>query len=167
MTAPPTDERHPIRPRAANEGTHEWFLLASLAFAVLGGFTLAVALPVERALDRFDVGWLSHAQVHGHLQVMGFAGLFVIGVASRLGPRFAGSRIDEPAWLPAGSSSTSVDVLVIWMQKIRSAPASMISTAPVWGGSWPRLTSPPVVRSTIFIALRTVSGSLLRKLTPT
>jgi len=95
VSASNVEGRHAIRPRAANEGTHEPFLLASLAFAVLGGFSLAVALPVEAALDRMDLGWLSHAQVHGHLQVIGFAGLFVIGVASRLGPRFAGRPIEE------------------------------------------------------------------------
>ncbi|MGE0227737.1 MAG: hypothetical protein AB7I38_06745 [Dehalococcoidia bacterium] len=47
-----------------------------------------MSLPIEAALGRADVGWLAHAQVHGHLQVVGFAGLFVLGVATRLAPRF-------------------------------------------------------------------------------
>jgi uncharacterized protein involved in response to NO len=89
------EQRHAIRPHVANEGVHERFLLASLAFAVLGGFTLAVALPLQAALDRMDLGWLVHAQVHGHLQVVGFAGMFVLGVASRLAPRFAGRPIED------------------------------------------------------------------------
>ncbi len=72
---------------------HVPFVFASLALAVLGGFTLAVSLPVEAALGGYDVGWVSHAQVHGHLQVVGFAGLFVVGVSMKLAPRFA-SRSD-------------------------------------------------------------------------
>ncbi len=70
---------------------HVPYLFASLALAVFGGFTLAVSLPIEAALGGFDVGWVSHAQVHGHLQVVGFAGLFVAGMAMKLAPRF-GSR---------------------------------------------------------------------------
>lgn len=78
-----------------HEESHVLFLLAALAFGVLGGFSLAVALPVEAALGRFGVGWLAHAQVHGHLQVVGFAGLFVLGVATRLAPRFTNRSLDD------------------------------------------------------------------------
>lgn len=90
MTSGPTEPRLNIQPKAANEGIHSPFLLTSLALAVLAGFSLAVSLPIEAALGRLDIGWLSHAQVHGHLQVIGFAGLFVLGVAARLIPRFGG-----------------------------------------------------------------------------
>lgn len=74
------------------DDVHVPFLIASLLLATLGGFTLAVSLPFEAALGGIDVGWASHAQVHGHLQVVGFAGLFVVGVAFKLAPRFAGRR---------------------------------------------------------------------------
>lgn len=64
---------------------------------MLGGFTLAVALPIEAALGRFSVGWFAHAQVHGHLQVIGFAGLFVVGVSTRLAPRFTNRTLHDPS----------------------------------------------------------------------
>ncbi|MCK9485141.1 MAG: hypothetical protein M0R73_00295 [Dehalococcoidia bacterium] len=67
---------------------HVPFLYASLLLGVFGGFSLAVSLPIERAMGGFDVSWVSHAQVHGHLQVVGFAGLFVLGMSMRLSPRF-------------------------------------------------------------------------------
>lgn len=75
-----------------NEGIHLPFIAASLLFAVVGGFTLAVSLPIEGLLGGVDVSWVAHAQVHGHIQVVGFAGLFVIGMALRLTPRFGGRR---------------------------------------------------------------------------
>ncbi|MBX7110980.1 MAG: hypothetical protein K1X87_03920 [Dehalococcoidia bacterium] len=64
---------------------------------MLGGFTLAVALPAEAALGRFGTGWFAHAQVHGHLQVIGFAGLFVVGVSTRLAPRFTNRTLHDPS----------------------------------------------------------------------
>lgn len=67
---------------------HLPFLVPALLFGVLGGFTLAVSLPVEAALGRMNLSWLSHVQIHGHVQVTGFAMLFIIGVALRIAPRF-------------------------------------------------------------------------------
>lgn len=75
---------------------HLPFLVASLLFAVFGGLTLAVSLPVQAALGHFNFSWLVHAQVHGHLQVTGFATLFVIGMAARLAPRFGRGTLAAP-----------------------------------------------------------------------
>ncbi|RJQ08195.1 MAG: hypothetical protein C4558_08370 [Dehalococcoidia bacterium] len=76
--------------------SHIQFVYTALLFAVLGGFALAVWLPVRAALGQMDVSWLAAAQIHGHLQVMGFAGLFVLGVATRLAPRFGGGQLACP-----------------------------------------------------------------------
>lgn len=86
------------------EAPYPRFLLTALVFGVLGGFTLAVSLPVEAATGRMDLGWVSHAQMHGHLQVIGFAGVFVIGVALHLAPRFGagqlrGGALVAPLWV--------------------------------------------------------------------
>lgn len=79
----------PVKPDAGRQDSvHVPFLVASLLFGVFGGFSLAVSLPIEAALGGFDVSWVAHAQVHGHLQVVGFAGLFVLGMSTRLAPRF-------------------------------------------------------------------------------
>lgn len=77
--------------------SHIRFVYTALLFATLGGFALAVWLPVQAALGHMDVSWLAAAQVHGHLQVAGFAGLFVLGVATKLAPRFGGGHLAHPA----------------------------------------------------------------------
>lgn len=81
---------------------HVPFLAASLMLGVFGGFTLAVSLPVEAALGGFDVAWVAHAQVHGHLQVIGFGGLFVLGMAMRLAPRFGRGDLAFPRLVRPG-----------------------------------------------------------------
>ncbi len=68
------------------------FLRAALAFGTLGGFALAVSLPVLAALGRMNLSWVAHAQVHGHLQVAGFAGLTIVGLTYHLAPRFGDGR---------------------------------------------------------------------------
>ena len=79
---------------------HVRFLLAGLALSVGGGLSLAVALPVSAALrGRIELGWIEHAQVHGHLQAVGFAGLIVVGVAYRLLPPFAGRPLPFPRFV--------------------------------------------------------------------
>ncbi len=77
--------------------SHIRFVYAGLLFATLGGFALAVWLPVQAVLGHMDVSWLAAAQVHGHLQVAGFAGLFVLGVATKLAPRFGSGHLAHPA----------------------------------------------------------------------
>lgn len=87
--------RAPGRP---NDEIHRPFVIASLLFAVLGGFTLAVSLPFEALLGSPGTSWVAHAQVHGHLQVIGFGGLFVVGMALRLMPRFGERRVPSHGW---------------------------------------------------------------------
>lgn len=77
----------------ALDSIHVPFLVPSLLLGIFGGFTLAVTLPVQAAVGRFNLSWLAHAQVHGHLQVVGFATLFIVGVALRLAPRFGGRGV--------------------------------------------------------------------------
>jgi hypothetical protein len=98
----------PPRGRFAGEGIHLPFLAIALLIAVFGGFVLAIMLPVEIALGRVGGGWAARVQVHGHLQTVGCVGLFIMGVAYRLVPRFAGRPLPYPAlvapsfWLVAG-----------------------------------------------------------------
>lgn len=82
---------HRQAPRRDTE--HQPFIGAALAFGVLGGFSLAFTLPLEAALGRVTVGWVTHTQLHGHIQTIGFATLFIIGVVLRLLPRFGGSEL--------------------------------------------------------------------------
>jgi hypothetical protein len=80
---------------------HLAFVAAGVTLAIAGGFSLAVALPIDAALD-FNLGprWLQLVQAHGHLQAIGFAGLVIMGVALRVGPRFAGQHVQRPGLIP-------------------------------------------------------------------
>ena len=83
----------PVRLLADPDRAHLPFLLAGLTFAIAGGFSLAILLPIDAA-GGFGLGsrWVALAQAHGHLQTVGFAGLVISGVALRLIPRFTGGR---------------------------------------------------------------------------
>lgn len=82
----------PKRPAVARtDPAFPWFIGASLVTALAGGFALAVLLPLAVVLDwNWGLRWRALAQAHGHLQVAGWVGLFVAGMAFRLAPRFAG-----------------------------------------------------------------------------
>jgi hypothetical protein len=89
------------QPRGSS--AHLPFVLAALTIAVLGGLSLAVWLPIQAALqDPVSATWFAHAQVHGHLQTIGFAGLFIIGVSYFMMPGFAGRPLAFP-WLVRAS----------------------------------------------------------------
>ncbi|MGE3855359.1 MAG: hypothetical protein AB7G21_00230 [Dehalococcoidia bacterium] len=91
MSHAPATPPRPGRDRVAD--VHVPFVYAALAFAVLGGFSLAVTLSLEALIAGISVSWAVHAQLHGHLQVLGFAGLFVVGVAAKLIPRFGNGTL--------------------------------------------------------------------------
>ncbi|TAK79462.1 MAG: hypothetical protein EPO16_01965 [Dehalococcoidia bacterium] len=94
MPAPPPREED-------DADSHVRFVYAALLFATVGGFALAVWLPVQAALGHVGLSWVALAQVHGHLQVIGFAGLFVLGVATKLAPRFGGGHLVRPRLVDA------------------------------------------------------------------
>ncbi|HEY8489970.1 MAG TPA: NnrS family protein [Dehalococcoidia bacterium] len=76
---------------APDDRTYLLFAGAALAVALLAGFVLAVLLPLAMALDwGWGARWPALAQAHGHAQVMGWAGLFILGMGYRLVPRFTG-----------------------------------------------------------------------------
>jgi hypothetical protein len=55
-------------------------------------------LPLSRALEwEWGERWPELVQAHGQLQLLGFAGLFVAGMAFRLMPRFSGRPLAYPA----------------------------------------------------------------------
>jgi uncharacterized protein involved in response to NO len=90
-------------PRIARvDRSFPWFIVASFTLAIGGGFTLAVLLPLAEALGwDWDVRWPALVQAHGHLQAIGWAGLFVIGMSLRLIPRFAGRPLRFARLTPA------------------------------------------------------------------
>jgi hypothetical protein len=87
---PPLSRNPDVTP-AVEDRSYLGFIAAALVAALGGGFLMAVWLPLAATgtvggQDR--VPWL--IQAHGWVQVQGWAGLFVAGMAVRLMPRFAG-----------------------------------------------------------------------------
>ena len=84
-----------------SETVHRPFLVASLALATLVGFVLGIHIPVGRLTDSGSPERTADLiQAHGQVQLLGFAGLFVIGMSLRLMPRFASSRISLGSLVP-------------------------------------------------------------------
>ena len=68
---------------------------ASIILGTVGGFStgLLLLLPVAFRVP-IELPWLPLAQVHGQVQTLGFAGLFILAVGTVIFPRFLGT----PHW---------------------------------------------------------------------
>lgn len=73
------------------------FIRASLIIAVVLGFSTGAAILIMPLLgmDR-SLTWVTHSQSHGIAQLFGWAGLFVMGFAYHVAPRFFNSSIRYP-----------------------------------------------------------------------
>src|SRR5262245_59232602 len=79
---------------------HQGFVWAALAVALGTGlsigahlaFVLGFGFPVGR-------GFVSHVQTHGHVQLVGWAGLMIMGISLHFIPRLAGVPLARPYWL--------------------------------------------------------------------
>lgn len=92
----------PLKPASSppprDDAAYRPYILASLVLAVGGGFALATLLPLAQTLNwGWGLRWQALVQVHGQLQLMGFAGLFVMGMSMRVTPRFTGRPLPYPA----------------------------------------------------------------------
>jgi uncharacterized protein involved in response to NO len=69
-------------------------LKSALLMGAGGGFLLASVLTLTRAFAiPLGAWWEAMAQAHGHLQLFGWAGLFVLGVAFHFLPRLRGTPL--------------------------------------------------------------------------
>jgi hypothetical protein len=92
-----------IRMAPAGDDAYRAFIPASLALAVFLGFALGIHVAVSRLTDGGSAERNAElVQAHGQVQLLGFAGLYVTGMAVRLLPRFAGSRLAYAPLLPVG-----------------------------------------------------------------
>ena len=86
---------------ASTDNAYRWFLPASLLLAVFLGFALGIDIAVARLTEGGDPDRNTDLlQAHGQVQLLGFAGLYVMGMSLRLLPRFSGARIAFPALVP-------------------------------------------------------------------
>src|SRR5579885_1025924 len=74
---------------------------AALLLGAAGGFVMAAVLTLTRAFGvPLGLWWMALAQAHGHLQLYGWAGLFVLGVAFHFLPRVRGAPLAAPRLIP-------------------------------------------------------------------
>ena len=127
----------PVEPHAGHyDAPYRQFIAASLVLGTGGGFLLSILLPLARTLNwgwGASARWTELVQVHGQLQLVGFAGLFVIGMALRLMPRVSGRPLActwlVPAIIPAVAASL---VLRALSQPLPDSPfrdASLLGSA--------------------------------------
>ncbi|HET8945228.1 MAG TPA: NnrS family protein [Dehalococcoidia bacterium] len=81
----------PLLEKRPDRGLQPYVLgaLTALLLAVLAGFPLGILVAYSGARDiGLGVRWTPLIQAHGHLQVMGWLGMFLVGVALQVVPRF-------------------------------------------------------------------------------
>ena len=77
------------------------YIWMALVVAIFGGFALAAHLCFVMGFDRsLGDGFASFIQIHGHLQLIGWAGLFIIGISLHVIPRLSSVPISQPQWIP-------------------------------------------------------------------
>jgi hypothetical protein len=96
---------HAIELRPVNvpssDDAYRGYVIASLALAVLVGFALGIHLPVTRLMDSGRPERTADLiQSHGQVQLLGFAGLYVMGMSLRLAPRFSGAKVAFAGLVP-------------------------------------------------------------------
>ena len=75
------------------------YIRMALVVAIFGGFALAGHLCFVMGFDRsLGDGFASLIQIHGHLQLIGWAGLFIIGISLHVIPRLSSVPISRPQW---------------------------------------------------------------------
>jgi uncharacterized protein involved in response to NO len=102
---------------------------AALLLGAGGGFVLATILTLTSALS-LPLGpwWPALAQAHGHLQLYGWAGLFVLGVMFHFLPRLRGTPLAAP-WLVPWILGLQVAGLLL---RALSQPLLTITQAAPW-----------------------------------
>jgi uncharacterized protein involved in response to NO len=79
---------------------HRGFLWAALVAALGAGFPIGAHLTFVIGFGfSISAGYASFVQTHGHMQLVGWAGLLVMGISLHFIPRLAGVPIARPQWL--------------------------------------------------------------------
>ncbi|MDZ7344008.1 MAG: hypothetical protein ONA90_05800, partial [candidate division KSB1 bacterium] len=87
----------PAAPHAEFKIEYIWVALASALFA---GFAIGAHLSFVIGFEfPLGAGFASFIQTHGHIQLVGWVGLFIIGISLYFIPRLAGVPITQPQWI--------------------------------------------------------------------
>lgn len=98
ITAPAGELPQTVAPAKAQQaGFAIGFIWAALSIALTMGFAIAAHLAFVIGFDfPLGQGFASFIQVHGHAQLMGWTGLFIISVTLHFIPRLIGTPIAQP-----------------------------------------------------------------------
>jgi len=105
------------------------YLRSALLIGVFGGFLFAAILTTTAAFHaNTGLWWEALVQAHGHLQLFGWAGLFVLGVALHFLPRLRGAPLRWPqlAFWILGLQAAGIALRGI------SQPLAAVSTSVLW-----------------------------------
>jgi metal-sulfur cluster biosynthetic enzyme len=131
-------------------------LAISLLLAVLAGFPLGIVAALGGAGDiGLGARWTPLIQAHGHLQVIGFAGLFIAGVAFHVLPRFKQTELRLP-WLALPAIGLIASGVVLRSAVQPWAGASPFSEALVLSGAL-ELAGAGAFAAVVWATLRPVS----------
>jgi hypothetical protein len=79
---------------------HVDYIWVALAAALFIGFAIGAHMAAVIGLDfPLGPGFYSFVQVHGHVQLVAWAGLFIIGISLHFIPRLAGAPLANPQWI--------------------------------------------------------------------
>jgi uncharacterized protein involved in response to NO len=105
------------------------FVVSALVIALTAGFGLGLWLLLARTLGlpTGDLVWLALVQVHGTIQLYGFAAMFLMGVGLHVLPRFRGAP-PTPRALAAVAYAAAVSAIVMRAvaQPVLSFPARSV-----------------------------------------
>lgn len=86
-------------PQPAHAAFHLDFVWLALATALFVGFAIGAHVAAVIGFDfPLGPGFYSFIQVHGHVQLVSWAGLFIIGISLHFIPRLAGIPLAKPHW---------------------------------------------------------------------
>jgi len=105
-------------------------ILASALLLGAGvGFVLATILTLALTLHvSLGPWWIATAQAHGHVQLYGWAGLFVLGVALHFLPRLRGTPLAIPQLIPWILAALVAGLLL----RVLSQPLFLATGAGIW-----------------------------------
>ncbi len=90
-----------MAPPSSPRRVHEPFVYAALTIGLSAGFGLAAVLVPALVFGwRPGVWWIASIQAHGHAQLFGWAGLFVLGVGLFFLPRLRGTVLARAELAP-------------------------------------------------------------------
>ncbi len=96
---------------ASDRRVHEPYVLAAIIVALTAGFGYGAILLGAIAF-KIPIGawWIALAQAHGHAQLFGWAGLFVLGVGLFFLPRLRGTTLARPELAPYALMCLSISI---------------------------------------------------------